>query len=60
VVIGDVVVPDDPVDIVTPVDGEHDQPSSVAEQLAWLSEAGFHAYSPWAEGDLAVLVGELP
>ena len=60
VVIGDVVVPDDPVDIVTPVDGEHDQPSSVGEQLAWLAEAGFHAYSPWAEGDLAVLVGELP
>jgi hypothetical protein len=52
-------VPDDPVDIVTPVDGEHDRPSSVAEQLAWLTEAGFHAYSPWAEGDLAVLVAEL-
>jgi len=59
VVIGDVVVPDDPADIVTPADGEHDQPSSVAEQLAWLTEAGFHAYSPWAEGDVAVLVGEL-
>jgi trans-aconitate methyltransferase len=59
-VIGDVVVPDDPADVVTPVDGEHDRPSSVGDQLAWLTEAGFHAYSPWAEGDLAVLVGELP
>ena len=59
-VIGDVVVPDDPTDVVTPVDGEHDRPSSVGDQLAWLTAAGFHAYSPWSEGDLAVLVGELP
>lgn len=59
-VVGDVVVTDDPAHIVTPVDGEHDQPSSVAEQLAWLEEAGFHAYSPWADHDLAVMIGELP
>lgn len=59
-VIGDVVVPDDPADVVTPVDGEHDRPNSVGDQLAWLMEGGFRAYSPWAEDDLAVLVGELP
>jgi tRNA (cmo5U34)-methyltransferase len=60
VIIGDVVVPDDPADVVTPVDGDYDRPSSVADQLVWLTDAGFRAYSPWAEGDLAVLVGELP
>ncbi len=59
-VIGDVVVPEDPADVLTPLDAEYDRPSSVADQLVWLTEAGFHAYSPWAEGDLAVLVGELP
>jgi len=58
-VIGDVVVPDDPSDVVTPVDGEHDRPSTATEQLAWLTDAGFLAYCPWCERDLAVLVGDL-
>ena len=37
-VLGDVVVPDDPADVVTPVDGEYDRPSRVDEQLAWLQQ----------------------
>lgn len=40
-VLGDVVTPDDPNDVVTPIDGVYDQPSTVAEQLAWLQAAGF-------------------
>src|SRR5439155_4480363 len=39
-VLGDVVVPDDPADVVTPVDGEYDRPSRIDDQLAWLAAAG--------------------
>ncbi len=59
VVVGDVVVPEDPDDAVTPIDGEYDKPSSVAEQLGWLDDAGFQATVAWAVADLAVLVGDL-
>jgi tRNA (cmo5U34)-methyltransferase len=58
-VVGDVVVPDDPADAVTPIDWEYDKPSSTAEQLCWLREAGFRAHVAWIEADLAVLVGDL-
>lgn len=57
-VLGDLVVPEDPADVVTAVDWTYDLPSSAAEQLAWLREAGFDARVAWAERDLAVLVGE--
>ena len=60
VVIGDLVVPPDPADVVTPIDWEYDLPSSAEEQLAWLREAGFAARVAWRERDLAVLVGERP
>ena len=58
VVVGDVVVPVDPADAVTPIDGEYDKPRSAADQLCWLREAGFRAHIAWAEADLAVLVGD--
>jgi len=58
-VVGDVIVPDDPSDVVTPIDGVYDQPSSVTEQLTQLRAAGFVAIITWLERDLAVLVGEL-
>jgi tRNA (cmo5U34)-methyltransferase len=58
-VLGDVIVPVDPRDLVTPIDGVYDKPSSVAEQLDWLREAGFAASVAWQERDLAVLVGDL-
>ena len=57
-VLGDVVEPDDPADVVTPVDGVYDVPSRVDEQLAWLAEAGLDAQVAWSERDLAVLVGD--
>jgi tRNA (cmo5U34)-methyltransferase len=59
-VIGDVIVPDDPGDVVTPIDGVHDRPSTIDEQLGWLAGAGFVARVAWMERDLAVLVGDLP
>jgi tRNA (cmo5U34)-methyltransferase len=58
VVIGDVVVPEDPADAVTPIDGEYDTPSSVPEQVAWLEQAGFRVVIAWEHRDLAVLVGD--
>jgi tRNA (cmo5U34)-methyltransferase len=57
-VLGDVVVPQDPADAVTPIDGDYDTPSSVAEQLAWLTAAGLLGQLVWAHRDLAVLVGQ--
>lgn len=57
-VIADLVVPDDPADVVTFIDGVHDRPSSAAEQLRWLEQAGLEAHVAWTHRDLAVLVGE--
>jgi tRNA (cmo5U34)-methyltransferase len=54
-VLGDVVVPEDPADAVVPLSDDYDRPSSVADQLAWLDEAGFDATVVWSERDLAVL-----
>ena len=54
-VLGDVVVPEDPADAVVPLSDDYDRPSSVADQLAWLEEAGFDAAVVWSERDLAVL-----
>ena len=59
-VLGDVIVPDDPADMVTPIDDEYDQPSTIADQLHWLTDAGFVAHSAWIDRDLAVLVGAYP
>jgi tRNA (cmo5U34)-methyltransferase len=56
-VLGDVVTPEDPADVVTPIDGVYDRPSPVADQLAWLEEAGLAAHVAWRRRDLAVLVG---
>jgi tRNA (cmo5U34)-methyltransferase len=54
-VLGDVVVPEDPADAVVPLSDDYDHPSSVADQLAWLDEAGFDASVVWSERDLAVV-----
>lgn len=57
-VLGDVVVPEDPADVVAPIDGVYDKPSTAAEQLAWLEDAGFAAAVCWARRDLAVIVAD--
>ena len=43
----DVVVPADPV-AVTPIDRVYDQPSTMDDQVRWLSAAGLHAEVVWA------------
>jgi tRNA (cmo5U34)-methyltransferase len=53
-VLGDVVVPERPEDAVIEIDGVYDTPSTVAEQLAWLREAGFAADARHVRPDLAV------
>ena len=54
-VLGDLVVPQDAADAVTPLSDGYDRPSSAADQLAWLDDAGFDATVAWSERDLAVL-----
>ncbi|MGH6987742.1 MAG: class I SAM-dependent methyltransferase [Caulobacteraceae bacterium] len=58
-VLGDLIVPADPADVVTPIDGVFDQPSRLADQLAWLAEAGLAATAAWIERDLAVIIADL-
>jgi tRNA (cmo5U34)-methyltransferase len=58
VVIGDVVVPHNPDDVVTPVDGVYDIPSTVDDQLRWLRDAGLRPQVAWTHRDLAVLVAD--
>ena len=55
-VLGDVVVPERPEDAVIEIDGVYDTPSSVAEQVDWLHEAGFAELDVVpVRADLAVL-----
>jgi L-threonylcarbamoyladenylate synthase len=56
--LADLVIPADPTARRTPFTPGFDKPSSVAEQLRWLEQAGFRAHLAWASGDLAVLVGQ--
>jgi L-threonylcarbamoyladenylate synthase len=54
-VLGDVVVPADPAAALTPLTPGYDRPSPLADQLRWLSEAGFEPAVAWEDGDLAVV-----
>ena len=53
-VLGDLIVPERPEDAVIHVDGVYDVPSSTAEQLEWLREAGFDPEVTLVRADLAV------
>jgi tRNA threonylcarbamoyl adenosine modification protein (Sua5/YciO/YrdC/YwlC family) len=55
-VLADLVVPDDPADARTPFTPGFDKPSSVAEHLRWLADAGLAATVAWEREDLAVIV----
>ncbi|HLN15761.1 MAG TPA: class I SAM-dependent methyltransferase [Acidimicrobiales bacterium] len=57
-VVGDVVIPEDPSDVVAPIEEGYDKPSRVDEQLRWMAEAGFEAVVTWSDRDLAVMVGD--
>ena len=58
-VLGDVVLPMDPADAVIPVTDGHDRPSTLADQLHWLGDAGFDAATTWSEHDLVVVRADL-
>jgi len=53
-VLGDVVVPRAGEEGPIFIDGEYDKPDTVADQLAWLREAGFDATATDVRVDLAV------
>jgi tRNA (cmo5U34)-methyltransferase len=57
-VMADVITPEDPHDVVTPIDGVFDKPSRIDEQLRWITAAGLRASLAWRRQDLAVLVGD--
>jgi tRNA (cmo5U34)-methyltransferase len=57
-VLGDVVIPEDPADAITPIDGIYDKPSGAADQVRWLGAAGLDARIVWSRQDLAVIVAE--
>lgn len=54
-VLGDVVIPEDPRDHVTPLSEDYDRPSTTADQLGWLAESGLDGMVTWAERDLVVV-----
>ena len=55
-VLGDVIVPAHPEDVVIEIDGVYDTPSSVAEQCDWLRDAGLDEVEVTpVRSDLAVL-----
>ncbi|OEV04867.1 class I SAM-dependent methyltransferase [Streptomyces oceani] len=56
-VLADLVVPEDPADVVTPVDGVEDVPSPLTDQLSWLTAAGLRTEIAWRHRDLAVVTG---
>jgi hypothetical protein len=53
-VLGDVVVPERPEDAVIEIDGVYDVPSTVADQIAWLRNAGFDVAVTPIRADIAV------
>ncbi len=59
-VLGDVVIPVDPADAVTPLTSDHDRPSTLADQLGWLADAGLDASAVWSERDLVVVRADRP
>ncbi|HLY95312.1 MAG TPA: class I SAM-dependent methyltransferase [Gaiellaceae bacterium] len=52
---GEVIAPEDPADVFTPLTPEYDFPDTLADQMAWLAAAGFDAETTWVRGDVAVL-----
>ena len=56
-VLGDVIVPDDPAEVVIPLDEGYDLPSPVATIVALLEDAGFDSVRlVWSRRDLALIV----
>jgi L-threonylcarbamoyladenylate synthase len=59
-VLADVVEPLNPADATTPLTPGFDRPSPLADQVAWLLDAGFDVRVVWESGDLAVVAADAP
>ncbi len=59
-VLADVVVPERPEDVVTPIEEGYDLPDRLDDQLAWLREAALEPEVVWAARDLAVVRATRP
>lgn len=57
-VIGDVVLPDDPADAVTPISLEDDRPERTSDLVTWISDGGLSPRVAWSWRDLVVIVSE--
>jgi tRNA threonylcarbamoyl adenosine modification protein (Sua5/YciO/YrdC/YwlC family) len=57
-VLGDVVLPADGSEPKIALTDGYDKPSSVAEQLMWLRDAGLDPELTWSDADLAVIVAD--
>ena len=54
-VMGDVAVPEDPADAVTPLTPEYDMPDRTRDLVGWLTAAGLEAEVTWTFKDLVVI-----
>ena len=59
-VLGDVVLPSDAASAVIPLTDDWDKPSTVAEQVGWMEDAGLTVTVLWQEDDLAVFSAARP
>lgn len=59
-VLCDVVVPTEPVATPVPLEDGVDLPDPLADQLAWLDDAGFAAAAIHQDGDLAIIRADRP
>ena len=58
--LGDVIRPPDVTSVVIPRTAGWDQPSTVAEQVGWMEEAGLTVTVLWQEDDLALFSADRP
>jgi tRNA (cmo5U34)-methyltransferase len=59
-VLADVVLPADEAAAAVPLTEGYDKPSTVAEQVGWMEEAGLKAQVSWQEADLALFIADRP
>jgi len=59
-VLGDVILPTDASSAVIPLTDDWDKPSTVAEQVGWMEDAGLVVDVVWQEDDLAVFRADRP
>jgi tRNA (cmo5U34)-methyltransferase len=59
-VLGDVILPPDAASVVIPLTDDWDKPSTAAEQVGWMEDAGLVVAVLWQEDDLAVFSADRP